>query len=99
MTQVTDEMVTAAQMIINDPRMRAALEAALVVYMVERAELIEALRQVANIPIIEDGPSGEIVPRLHDKKIISRARDLLERLGAVPGHGWHDLSKHPERDL
>lgn len=55
----------------------------------DRAELIEALR-----PFVY--PTDNAIQRA---VALDSARALLERLGAVPGHGWHDLSKHPERDL
>lgn len=53
--QVTDEMVDAARNIINDPRMRAALEAALGARRGNASELINSLIGWANVLEISSG--------------------------------------------
>ena len=44
----------------------------------EIERLRNALYPVAQIPLLEDGPSGDHVPRLYDKDIVLRARAALE---------------------
>ena len=44
-------------------------------------ELTEALKPVAALTFLDEGPSGQPVPRLYDAEIIRRARATLERWG------------------
>ncbi len=96
MTQVTNEMVEAARLVMTDmrrdptvkERLRAALEAALVVYMVERAELIAALRPFAeesNRPEWSNEHPDTLIASYTDLYLrdFERARACLERLGAA----------------
>ena len=44
-------------------------------------ELTEALKPVAALTFLDEGPSGQPVPRLYDAEIIRRARATLEQWG------------------